>query len=475
MSNIFIRQIVGSGIYTIPESDLELAATTAGLDALISGIANLTYGSLLGWVEDSGGPGGAEGTRTLNCLIGNFTYFGEECPPEEGATGVDTLIGQIESTLEADPNISSIDVQQYSLYQAPAAPVSGDKRAPVIIVGNAPAGDTDDDCDYLDTGNCAQLATAIASAGPGDDVYIRPGTYDFGQPGAPATRIVIPAGARVRGAGRNHVTIRSRTAGGDCCVILVSGDGSSLQDLRLYAPAPTAAQTAGDAILEVSGDNVDLIRVDVEYNYAGLPSPWYVRADIGLYAYNCSDLRMIDCRVLNAPKLWQVPGPVVNGFLLYQITNLYVKGIYVSGGDNGGYLNRCTAAQVYEMHFNGWKHAGLVIYRSEWSIIVNGQFISDGTYSTATRGIEAGAYAHYITFDNLTFRVSGTGYAEAAIFLYYSSRSIIRGCHGDGRWTGYGFIRLDTACSWSIIIGNQCHDNGISDLNSTTQAAHNYL
>jgi hypothetical protein len=121
MSNIFIRQIVGSGAYAIPESDAELAAATSGLDALISGIANLSYGGVLAWVEDSGGPGGAEGTRTLNCLVQTFTFFGEECPPEEGASGIDTLVGLIESTLEGDPNISSIDAQHYSLYQAPSS------------------------------------------------------------------------------------------------------------------------------------------------------------------------------------------------------------------------------------------------------------------------------------------------------------------------------------------------------------------
>jgi len=87
MSNIFITDIVGTGTYAIPTNDTELAAATSGFDTILSGIANLAYDRVLAWVEDQEGPDGAEGVRTLNCLVEKFTYLTKECPSE---TEVDT-------------------------------------------------------------------------------------------------------------------------------------------------------------------------------------------------------------------------------------------------------------------------------------------------------------------------------------------------------------------------------------------------
>jgi len=115
MSNIFVADIIGSGTYAIPVDDAALASATAGLDTLISGVANLTYDRVIAWVQDSGGPDGAEGVRTLNCLIEKFLYSGEECPSE---SEIDTLTAAIEAALEADPNITSVDQQQFSIYEA---------------------------------------------------------------------------------------------------------------------------------------------------------------------------------------------------------------------------------------------------------------------------------------------------------------------------------------------------------------------
>jgi hypothetical protein len=117
MSNIFITDIVGTSTYAIPTNDAELAAATSGFDTILSGVANLAYDRVLAWVEDQAGPNGAEGIRTLNCLVEKFTYLTKECPSE---TEVDTLGAAIEAALEADANITSIDQQQYHLFQAGA-------------------------------------------------------------------------------------------------------------------------------------------------------------------------------------------------------------------------------------------------------------------------------------------------------------------------------------------------------------------
>jgi hypothetical protein len=117
MSNIFVTDIIGTGTYAVPTDDTELASASSGLNTLLGGVANLTYDRVLAWVEDSGGPGGAEGNRTLNCLIEKFTYLTDECPSE---ANVDTMIAAIESTLEADANITSVDRQDVHIFQAGA-------------------------------------------------------------------------------------------------------------------------------------------------------------------------------------------------------------------------------------------------------------------------------------------------------------------------------------------------------------------
>lgn len=71
MSNIFIRNVVGSGTFAVPVDDTALANATVGLAGVLSGVAGLAVGRVLAWVETTGA-GGA--TRVLNCLAEGFTY-----------------------------------------------------------------------------------------------------------------------------------------------------------------------------------------------------------------------------------------------------------------------------------------------------------------------------------------------------------------------------------------------------------------
>jgi uncharacterized protein YjbI with pentapeptide repeats len=113
MSNVFITDIVGTGDFAVPANDTALATATTELEALIGDLSGtLSYKRLLAWVEDWGGPDGAEGVRSLNCLIEQFEYNSEECPD---STETATLTAAIESTLEGDPDITSIGPQQVAL------------------------------------------------------------------------------------------------------------------------------------------------------------------------------------------------------------------------------------------------------------------------------------------------------------------------------------------------------------------------
>jgi hypothetical protein len=115
MSNVFITDVVGT--IGIPGSDAQLASATSTFDGILSAVANLTYDRVLAWVEDQGGPDGAEGTRTLNCMVEKITYLTQECPSE---AQIDTMTAAIEAALEADASITSIGEQQCHLFQAGA-------------------------------------------------------------------------------------------------------------------------------------------------------------------------------------------------------------------------------------------------------------------------------------------------------------------------------------------------------------------
>jgi hypothetical protein len=112
MSNIFITDIIGAGDFAVPIDDAALATATTELDALLGGVANLSYDRVLAWVETNNG---ASPPRTLNCVVEKFEYSGEECPD---STETQTMTAAIESTLEGDPDITSIGVQQVHIFQA---------------------------------------------------------------------------------------------------------------------------------------------------------------------------------------------------------------------------------------------------------------------------------------------------------------------------------------------------------------------
>jgi hypothetical protein len=110
MSNIFIRDIVGTNDFAVPTNDTELATATTELDSIVSGVANLSYDTLLAWVETTDG---GSAPRTLNASVQTFEYSGEECPD---ASETQTMTASIEASLEADADITSIGQQQVSIF-----------------------------------------------------------------------------------------------------------------------------------------------------------------------------------------------------------------------------------------------------------------------------------------------------------------------------------------------------------------------
>jgi hypothetical protein len=110
MSNIMVHDIVGTEAYAIPTSMVEGQAATNGFRALIAvdpGVPLLVVDSrnVRAWVIDSQGASGEEGTRSLACLLSDFTYGGNVCPTE-GA--VDQMVAAIRAAFLGASGIGTI-------------------------------------------------------------------------------------------------------------------------------------------------------------------------------------------------------------------------------------------------------------------------------------------------------------------------------------------------------------------------------
>jgi len=124
MSDIFISDIVGEGVFAIPDGNLDMTDAANGLfnlieDAAISvGLYEFVYIGIYAWVRDGSPAGGGEGTRSLCMFVDAFGLDPdpgavEECP---SAAQMDGLFAAIRAAMEANINITSIGTQQATLY-----------------------------------------------------------------------------------------------------------------------------------------------------------------------------------------------------------------------------------------------------------------------------------------------------------------------------------------------------------------------
>lgn len=133
MSDIFIPDIVGAGIYAVPTSQAELDDAAAGFKLVIDtaaitveigpgNFADLIHGDIFAWVRDNATAEGGSGTRSL-CMfmsaIGLDPAIGDirEClTPQE----MIDLFADIRSALEAVVGMTSVGDMNAVLY------ISGD-------------------------------------------------------------------------------------------------------------------------------------------------------------------------------------------------------------------------------------------------------------------------------------------------------------------------------------------------------------
>lgn len=214
--------------------------------------------------------------------------------------------------------------------------LSTDRYGAGVIIGNSPNGDTADVCHVLDAGDGVLLKSAIESAGPGTDVLVRPGVYDFTS-GAVVAPITIPAGVRVRGAGRGHTFIVTH-ATGDQRAFRLSAE-SELWDVTANVSLPTGPCTSA-TVIELAAERAEAHRVKVgllgvytitEANWSSLTSCFGMDPT----GFN-SDAKVIDCeagdRSNPMPSFVDIAGkPLVNGLAAVQ------QGL-ISGPDENGFI-----------------------------------------------------------------------------------------------------------------------------------------
>lgn len=171
-------------------------------------------------------------------------------PVVDGATELNFTGAGVVVTPGANPGEADIAI--------PGGP-GADIRTARIIVGNALAGDTVANVDFLDSGNGAGVAAALAAAAAAltpTDLYIKSGVYDFTLAGAPALPLTIPTGLLFRGAGSSveagNGTIFS--IGSTQRALFVVSNHAEIGQFSVLA-ALAAVGAAGTAILDM-GTNV---------------------------------------------------------------------------------------------------------------------------------------------------------------------------------------------------------------------------
>jgi hypothetical protein len=153
-----------------------------------------------------------------------------------------------------------------------------DHFSPRIIVGNTPNGDPAGPQGapfqyFADPGDGSGIVAALAVAGAGFDVRIRPGTYTL----PVGTHLVVPAGVSVSGepggVGAPSGTIIVASAGaagaGNQQDVFTLGVGAVLQDVQIRVPAGTQGGQVGNAIVNLPAAIARVSRVLINMIFGG--------------------------------------------------------------------------------------------------------------------------------------------------------------------------------------------------------------
>lgn len=358
---------------------------------------------------------------------------------------------------------------------------TADIQGPRIVVGcsAAPYNDTLDDCDYLDTGDGAQLQAAITAAGVNKyDVWIRPGVYDYST-GA-VDYIVIPAGVKVRGSGRGSTIIRNNHIGYPRVFRLY--EKSELEDVSIEIQKPTGDQEGtSNALVRFYDDGGECRRVSIVL----IDGPWSAE-DItnfsgrrGFYSSTGSGeyIRIKDCDC-DASAM----GTLSNLFECFSVgtggsdhaTYVDLIGCRSFGGDKGFAIygiSRISNCGSYDANSVGIMVDNISYNRKD---IITDNFIRLSNSESATIGIHLDHGIHSVVSGNEIYNAFGS--AGGTGIECNTDHVIINGNNIMGNWTANLALNLTANAQDCVVVANDF--NSINFTNSgggTNVIASNHL
>ena len=371
-----------------------------------------------------------------------------------------------------------------SRWDAAVVGATTDRRTAYYVVGNALNGDTAVVCDYLDVGDGVQLQAALAAAGVGRDVYVRPGVYDLGL-GAAVAPLVVPNYVRVRGAGREHTKILTKSSGDQGAFQL--GTHSVVEDIGAQVAIPIGPCSGSTAVFQLMSDYASCHRTSVDFL-----GPW-TPVEAGFTALRAcyqaalpffipvNDCQFVDCTAgLSGPvpallDLGLTPGNemvvfVTNAGSGPALVSALIKRARAWGGDWGGVAY--TPVRVLDSTFTDMLMLGFMISGTD----ADGSEIGDSHFSSTfggiatARGIVLSAARSVSVVDNYIHNdapVSG----QEAIELLASDYNTVRGNRGPGGLMGAA--RIDATSDYNVMMGHNFRGAAYLDLGAGNEVAHN--
>lgn len=308
---------------------------------------------------------------------------------------------------------------------------ASDLRTSKIIVANS--GNGDENGDFLDSGDGSQLEAALAAASSGDDIYIRPGTYDL-RAGSATGPLTIPAGVRVWGAGREQVTIITKDSG-DMGAFTLSDD-SELWDIGIRVAVPAGAGSGATALVLLNTRSKSG-RIKVDWQGSS-----YTATEAGNLALRAgfavrsgtNDVRVYDPELIDLPSLRNlgvgadlVGVDAVSGVPNFRMA-MAVRPV-VQGGDIG--INVENKMQVVDPMLQDVFSRG-VLFATVGGVTMQGGTILNSSPDASYQGVRIDNGAGKIMVDGTHIIGPSTPTAGSKGMVLDADRCSVRGCNIEG-------------------------------------------
>lgn len=353
---------------------------------------------------------------------------------------------------------------------AGASGTTADVHGPKYIVGNALAGDTLDDCHYLDTGNGAAILSAInASISVPGDIWIRPGFYNFGLPLAPSLPMSVPAGTKIRGASLDSVLLIAPDSSDQGMFTMSSR--SELGDLRIGVPPPTGPIGGSVYVVSIAAAASSALVRRVEVFFDGV---WDATAVTNASLDRAFDLSgggvFDDCVATAVPSATRlgVGGETLSGFYAPPTSVLstpraeFVR-CFSSGGDYGFQIAGSCQAKAVDCVASNARLAQFIAQASRVDFSGCDAVVVDGGEGADGFVIDGQAVdAQFCRIDRCRAEhpgLQGRGFYVVAAGAFNASQTQIIGSSAKGWATG---LRLDPTTGTiarTIVVANDLLNN----------------